>query len=220
MTDAMKKLIIYDLDGTLVDTRRDIANAANYMLAQMGAPPLNDTVIAGFVGRGLHRLVASCLKTEDPKKIEKGAKIYREYYKEHMLDYTRLYPGAKETLEYFKNKRQAVITNKPNPFSEEILKALRVKDYFVEIIAGDADFPKKPDPTAVLTILKNEKVKPEEALFIGDSVVDIETGRNARILTLVMTHGFDSEEVLKSAAPDVLVRNFKELLALARKEGW
>ncbi len=216
----MKRLIIYDLDGTLVDTREDIARAANHMLAALKAPPLDQLTIERFVGRGLHHLIKSCLKTEDAKQIEKGSKVYRDYYAKHMLDHTVLYPGAREALEYFKGRLQAVITNKPNPYSRQILEALGVAHYFVEIVAGDTDYPKKPDPTAVLSIMKREKVEADETLFVGDSLIDIETGRNAGIETVVISHGFEAEETLQSENSAGVVSGFHELLTFANQKGW
>ncbi len=216
----MKQLIIYDLDGTLVDTRADIAQAVNHMLAVLNAAPLDPPRIERFVGRGLHHLIKSCLRTDDSKQIEKGTNIYREYYAKHMLDHTVLYPGAKEVLEYFKGRFQAVITNKPNPYSRQILEALGVVSYFCEIVAGDTDYPKKPDPTAVLSIMKREKVQAAETLFVGDSLIDIETGRNAGIETVVISHGFESEEALQSANPAAVVSGFHELLSFAKQKGW
>ncbi len=216
----MKRLIIYDLDGTLVDTREDIACAANDMLKKLGGSPLTTAAVAAFVGKGLHALIRGCLKTEDPKKIEQGSKIYRAYYAEHMLDHSKLYPGAVEFLEYFKLRKQAVITNKPNPYSREILEALGIARYFIEIVAGDSDYPKKPDPAAVLSVMKREKVNPSSTLFVGDSAIDIETARNAGISAAVVTHGFSHRDELQSKRPDALVKDFFELLSQARKERW
>jgi len=216
----VKKLISYDLDGTPVDTREDIARAVNHIMRQMNARALERPVIERFVGRGLHYLIQHCLQAEDPKKVEKGAKIYRNYYAEHMLDHTRLYPGALEVLENFKHAKQAVITNKPDPFTRDILKALGVIHYFIEIVAGNSEYPRKPDPTSVLTIMKREKVAAEETLFVGDSAIDIETARNAGVFTAVITHGFTGEEELRCAAPDHMVQSFGELLALIRAKGW
>ncbi|HXV27332.1 MAG TPA: HAD-IA family hydrolase [bacterium] len=215
-----KRLIIYDLDGTLVDTREDIARSANHMREVFNLAPLDQAVIEGFVGRGLHFLVKSCLQTDDPKTLEKGSKIYRAFYAEHMLDHTLLYPGAKEVLDFFKDRLQAVITNKPNPYSRQILEALGVAGYFVEIVAGDTDYPKKPDPSAVLAIMEREKITSTETLFVGDSVIDIETGRNAGVETVVISHGFEGEDTLQSENPEAVVSSFSELLVLARQKEW
>ena len=216
----MKRLIIYDLDGTLVDTREDIACAANHMRAQMGKPPLRVEEVSRFVGRGVYALIQGCLETDDAKAIEKGTKIYRDHYGRHMLDSSRLYPGAREVLDYFKTRAQAVITNKPNPFSFELLKALGVADYFFEIIPGNSEHPKKPDPGAIFHLMKTQKVTLPETLFIGDSLVDIETGRNAGVETAALTHGFGTPDELQSAAPDRLFKDFRELLEEAKKRGW
>ena len=216
----MKKFIIYDLDGTLVDTREDIARAVNHMLKAMGQPPMEQKTIEKYVGRGLHYLIQHCLQIKDAKQVEKGAKVYRKHYGEHMLDHTDLYPETLKVLDHFKPVKQAVITNKPNPFTCDILKALKVIDYFAEVVAGDSEYPKKPDPTSVQTLMKREGILPQEALFIGDSPIDIETARNAGIETVVITHGFTGEDELKCAAPDHMVQSFSELLALIRAKGW
>lgn len=216
----MKKLIAYDLDGTLVDTREDIILAANHMMAAMGRGPLAGETVKSYVGRGLHDLIKSCLKTADEKDVEKGAKIYRRYYGEHMMDHTCLYPGAKETLEYFKSRRQMVITNKPSPFSEDMLEKLGVAEYLSVILTGSSDHPPKPDPTGLLRVLHKENVAPADALLVGDSEVDLETGRRAGIETVLITHGFVSRDALEFHNPRWLVATFEEFLALARAQSW
>lgn len=216
----MKRLILYDLDGTLVDTKEDIASAANHMLDEMGAPPLSREEICRFVGGGLLELVSRCLKTNDPDRVKEGVAIYRVFYSQHLLDRTRLYPGAREVLEHFQNSAQVVLTNKPNPYSREILTALGVAGFFKEIIAGNSGYAKKPDPEAVLHILKKETLSPEEALFVGDSPIDVETGRSAGVFTIAVAHGFFRREELRGTMPDALVRDFKELLKLIGRNGW
>jgi phosphoglycolate phosphatase len=216
----MKELILYDLDGTLVDTRRDITLSVNHMLAELGKPALAQAEIEGYVGRGLHNLIKKSLKTDDLKLIEKGSKIYRDYYGKHMLDHTALYPHARETLDYFKSRKQAVVTNKPNPFSQDILTALGVAAYFMEIVAGNSGYPIKPDPVAILSMMKKENIPAGAALFVGDSLIDIETARRAGIEIAVITHGFMAADGLKSAAPEFIVADFPEFLDTARKKGW
>jgi phosphoglycolate phosphatase len=142
----MRRLILYDLDGTLVDTLEDITSAANHMLAELRMPPRPAVEIRGDIGRGLHQLVAACLQTDDRRRIEQGTKIYRAYYTQHLTDRSRLYPGVREVLDYFKARQQAVISNKPNPYSRDLLTALGVADYFFEIIGGETPYPKKPNP--------------------------------------------------------------------------
>ena len=216
----MKRLIIYDLDGTLVDTKEDIAQAANYMLGQMQLPSMAAQDICRYVGRGLNNLVKGCLRTDDPQRIEQGMKLYRAYYAVHLLDHSRLYPGVQDVLGHFKQRIQVVITNKPNPYSRDILIGLGVAEYFFDIVAGDSVYPKKPDPAAVLSMIDKAQAAPEETLMIGDSSIDVETGRNAGVLTVGIAQGFADDTELQAASPDALVRNFQDLLALARQRGW
>ncbi len=216
----MKRLIIYDLDGTLVDTRQDIADAANFMLGQMGRETLFQDVICRYVGRGLHELIKGCLGVEDPKEIERGAALYRSFYSTHLLDNSRLYPGALETIQRFQSRAQAVITNKPDPYSSHILRGLGVADYFMAIIAGDSGYPKKPDPAAVVAVMERAGVSAGQALLVGDSPIDVETGRRANVLTVGIAQGFAEDEALMAATPDVLVRNFQEFLERAKRERW
>ena len=203
-----------------MDTRRDIAEAANQMRSQMKMAPLPQEQIIRNVGNGVHELIAGCLQTEDPQRIEAGVKIYRAYYAQHMLDHSRLYPGALDLLNRFRDRKQAVITNKPNPYSREILAGLGVAGYFREIIAGNSEYPKKPDPSALVSLMEKNNVSAEQTLFIGDSAVDVETGRSAKVLTVVIRHGFSDEAEIRDAAPDQVVDNFKQLIKLAQSSGW
>lgn len=216
----MKKLLIYDLDGTLVDTREDIVRSVLYMQEEMNVPPMSHEEIQAHVGRGLYPLMSGTLRTNDKKLLEKGGKIYRNYYSRHMLDHSVLYPEARNFLEKYKDRKQAVVTNKPNPFSEEILIHLGVADYFVKIVAGDDEHPKKPDPSAVLSLLEKERIPKENALFIGDSLIDLETARNSGIDIAIISHGFGREDELKSAAPNLLVKDFTHLREEMEKRNW
>ena len=212
------KLIIYDLDGTLVDTLQDITQAANHMLAQLGLPPKSAEEIRRYIGSGLHELVGRCLQTNDHRDIERGAKLYRAFYTQHLLDFSCLYPDAQAVLDYFRAHRQAVITNKPNPYSRQILEALGVASYFFRLIAGDEEFPKKPDPSAVQALMRAAGATSSETVFIGDSLIDIETGRQAGVVTVGIEHGFAENGELSSA--DLLVKNFSSLLEAAKKDRW
>ena len=216
----MKRLIIYDLDGTLVDTRQDIAEAANYMLGQMGCPTLSQEVICRYVGRGLHELVKGCLQTEHTRDIERGTALYRAFYDTHLLDHSRLYPGALEMLQAFTGRAQAVITNKPDPYSRTILTGLGVDGYFMEIVAGNASYPKKPDPSSSRALMGQVNAAASETVLVGDSPIDVQTGRNAGVMTVGIAQGFAEDEALAAAGPDVLVKTFGELLAHAKREQW
>lgn len=211
---------MYDLDGTLVDTREDIARAANHMQAAMGLAPLPREEIWAHVGLGVSQLVQNCLGTDDPQTIEEGIRIYRAHYAEHLLDHTVLYPAAQEVLEHFRDKRQAVVTNKPNPYSREILAGLGVSDYFFEIVAGDSGFAKKPDPQAILGLMRRANAPAGETLLVGDSPIDVETGRRAGVKTASVAHGFSAAEDLERACADWMVKDLGEFLELARRQRW
>jgi phosphoglycolate phosphatase len=216
----MKRLIIYDLDGTLVDTLQDLAAAVNHMLRICQAPPLTLREVRGCVGRGVRELVRRSLQTDEPKRLDDGVKVFLAYYERHLLDQTRLYPGAREVLEHFKDRRQAVLTNKPNPFSRDILEALGVAPYLFELVAGDTEFPKKPDPSAVLALMRVAEASAEETLMVGDSPIDVETGRAAGVFTVCALHGLSDEAELAAANPDLLVKDFGDLLSAATQHEW
>lgn len=216
----MKRFIIYDLDGTLVDTLEDIARAANHMLWTLQKPPLDPDTVRRSVGRGLRDLVQGCLQTDDPKLIEAATRVWWDYYGQHLADHSRLYPGARDVLEHFKTRQQAVLTNKPNPFSRQLLEVLGVAGYFREIIGSDEPHPKKPDPAAVQAMMERAGVTADDTLLVGDSPVDIETGRNADVLTVVLSHGLADEAELHAAHPDLLVADFSELMQAAKQRRW
>ena len=216
----MKKLILYDLDGTLADTRRDIINGVRHALQTLNGPQLTDDEIKDCVGTGLHALIKQVFRTDDEKLADQGSKLYREHYKKHMLDHTLLYPGAREFLEYFKDRKQAVITNKPDPFSSQILEALGAAHYFLAILAGDNGLPFKPDPAAIRHLMEKVHATAGETIFVGDSPIDIQAARNAWVEVVTLSHGFASEATLREAKPDYLVQNFAELLRLAKEKRW
>ena len=220
MSETAKRLIVYDLDGTLADTGTDIAQSANHMLKTMERASLEPKAVIPKIGRGLRQLVADCLGTEDDELIERGMKLYREHHAKHLLDHTQLYPSAEALLQHFTGRKQAIITNKPNPFTLQILAGLGVADHFSDVIAGNSDFPKKPDPSGLKSLLTKYRIKPAEAVFVGDSRIDVETARAAGVLAVVVLHGFGERGQLAASGPEQIVRNLEELLDLVRREEW
>lgn len=219
MSAPPKHLIVYDLDGTLVDTAEDITEAINAMLTELSVSALSRDEIRSYVGRGLHDLVGRCLNTEDPALLERGLRSFVAYYGAHMTDHSRLYPGAREALEHFKSRLQVIFTNKPNPYAKDLMDKLGVGGYFTDILAGGTP-RKKPDPSALLDVMRRLRVSPEEALIVGDSLIDVQTGRNAGILTVILGQGFEDREALAAAKPDVMVDHMQAFLALAKERGW
>ncbi len=217
---SRKRLIIYDLDGTLVDTAQDIADATNHMLKILTGNALPAEEIRAFVGKGLHDLVRRALNTADEALVEQGTRLFGEYYSQHLLTHSRLYLFAKETLQHFRDRIQAVITNKPDPFVRPLLRGLEVEEYFAHVIATGGGYPKKPDPTAIRELMVRERFDASQTLMVGDSLIDIETGRNAGVLTVILAHGFQDREALTAALPDALVADLPEFLALAKQQKW
>ena len=215
----MIKLIVYDLDGTLIDSRRDIANAVNGTLEELGLKSLPAEEIARFVGSGVTHLMGQVLKIVGagrpqgvaPTILKRSIKLFRRRHAEHLLDETRLYPSVIKVLEFFKARKQAVITNKPEDFSVTILRGLGVASYFFRIVGGDRGFPKKPDPGSLQELLHSVGSAPEETVLVGDSAIDIETGKNAGVKTVAVTYGFGKQDEIKKSQPDFLLADLEEL---------
>ena len=215
----MIQLIIYDLDGTLIDSRRDIVNAVNWTLNELGLKELRPERISSFVGNGVTNLMRETLQEATPVPagyLNRAIKIFRKRYGGHLLDTTRLYPAVRKVLEFFKERKQAVMTNKPEGFSRVIVQGLGIDSYFFRIVGGDQGFPKKPDPAAVRDILNSIRVSPEETILVGDSATDIETGRNAGVVTAAVTYGFGKREEIESARPDFILEDLEELTQCPR----
>ena len=176
----MTELIAFDLDGTLIDSMRDIAAAVNRMRASFGLPPMPVEEIAPLTGNGAVALVARALKGSDAP-VEEGVKLQRAFYTENPVVTTVLYPGVREGLEVMKSRgiRLAVVTNKQTPIARRILGALEADHYFDEIWGGDSGFPLKPDPAALLAFQKQCGAAKEKCWMLGDHYTDLGAGRGA-----------------------------------------
>jgi len=210
------KLLIFDLDGTLIDSRLDLVHSVNAMLRHFRRPELPDDVIASYVGDGAPVLVRRALG--DPKDqgyIKEGLEFFLAYYRVHKLDHTHLYPGVKEMLNVVRNsngvrRHMAVLSNKPVVPSRAIVEALGLAEFFSHVYGGNSFPTKKPDPHGVQTILREANARPGEGVMIGDSAVDVITGRNAGLWTCGVTYGF-APHTLCEAPPDVTVDSPEEL---------
>lgn len=213
----MIKLLIYDLDGTLIDSCQDMADAINWTLAQLGLKPLPAKRIGSFVGMGVQHLVTESLKEAPGPKIslppvEKVIQMYRDRYADHLVAKTRLYPSVKRVLTQLKTRKQAVVTNKPEDSSCEILKRLGIDSYFFRVIGGDGPFAKKPSPAAILHLMRAARARPDETFFVGDSAIDIKTARNAGVRVAAVTYGFASRHEIAAAKPDFILSHFRDLI--------
>lgn len=213
------KLLVFDLDGTLIDSRQDLVNSVNAALRFLDRPELPSEVIASLVGDGAPVLVRRALGDPvDESLIARGLEYFILYYREHKLDTTKLYDGIPEALRSLQgsngiSRRMAVLSNKPVRPAQGIVEALGLSPFFSIVYGGNSFDTKKPDPLGIQTILAETGTKPEETLMIGDSAVDILTGRNAGTWTCGVTYGF-APHTLCEAPPDAIVESPQELAQL------
>jgi phosphoglycolate phosphatase len=212
------RLIVFDLDGTLIDSARDLCNSVNAALEHMGRPHLDDHIIAGFVGNGAAMLVRRSLAVEngvDPNDVhdEELATAYNfflAHYREHKLDFTYAYPGVLDALAALRlapdgrERNLAVLTNKPVRPARAICEGLAMGQFFFRIYGGDSFALKKPDPLGLRTLMQEAAVTPAETLMIGDSKVDVQTARNAGVRVLGCQFGFGPQNLMETP-PDIVV---------------
>ena len=216
------RLLVFDLDGTLIDSRLDLIHSVNAMLLHIGRPELDGDMIASYVGDGAPALVRRALgDTDDEALLRAALEYFLGYYRLHKLDHTTVYAGIPEVLARLANssngvqRQMVVLSNKPANSSRAIVRALGVGDFFVRVYGGNTFTTKKPDPLGVQTILRETGVAAAEALIIGDSSIDVLTGRNAGLWTCGVTYGF-APHTLEEVPPDVLIESPRELGELLR----
>lgn len=214
----MIKLLIFDLDGTLADTSKDITDAVNYAVKPFGVESLSVSEIKAMVGSGITKLIESLIPPRslrgDNKEAakEEAVKRFLEYYSTHLLDYTKPYPQVKETLSKIEAYKKAVISNKREVLSKKVLKGLGLLKFFDIVLGSDSVSERKPSPVPIFELLKRFGVSKDEAVIIGDSNYDIEAGKAAGIKTIAVTYGYRDREVLKEA--DFIIENFGEILRI------
>lgn len=213
-TLAAIELLIFDLDGTLVDSKTDLALSVNAVRELMGLGPLPHELIASYVGQGVTNLIRRALGDQaTDESVEKALALFLEYYRHHMLDNTVMYPGVPETLEKLRRRKLTVLTNKPVNFSREMLKRLGVADRFAFIYGGNSFEQRKPDPVGVNRLIGDTGVAARQTMIVGDSDTDVLTGRNAGVWTCAVTYGYGAAS-LDECQPDLLLDDFRELPVL------
>jgi phosphoglycolate phosphatase len=207
------RALIFDLDGTLIDSKLDLALAVNATLENMGRQPLEHKTIYSYVGHGAPMLVRRALGSGAPdREVERGLDYFLSYYRAHMLDNTITYPGVREGLEQLKGHPMAVLTNKPVRFSQAILDGLGIADRFQYVYGGNSFRTKKPDPEGVNVLLRDFALTPRQAMMVGDSEVDVRTARNAGTWACGVSYGLGTEG-LSTDPPDILLDSLTELAA-------
>jgi phosphoglycolate phosphatase len=207
------RLLVFDLDGTLIDSGADLCASVNAMLQHFDRPPLPDTVISTYIGDGAARLVSRSLgEPTDADFLDSALAYFLDYYREHKLDQTYVYPGVFASLDILRfepggaARSMAVLTNKPIGASQAICDALGLSPYFFRIYGGNSFATKKPDPEGLLALLKEAGVSAQETLMIGDSDVDILTARNAGVWSMGCSYGL-APHTLVTVRPDCVVES-------------
>jgi phosphoglycolate phosphatase len=208
-------LLIFDLDGTLIDSSVDLANAVNATRARLGLPPMEHAMVYSYVGNGAPVLIRKALGPEYPDQVVASALDYfMQHYRAHMLDNTAPYPGVREALDQFREAGipMAVLTNKPVGVSQAIVDGLGLHQHFRSVYGGNSFEQKKPHPVGIETLMAENGASREGTLMVGDSAVDVQTARNAKVAACGVTWGFQPE-TFAAHPPDFLVGTAAELAA-------
>jgi phosphoglycolate phosphatase len=211
--------LLFDLDGTLVDSRADLTDSINLMLAELGHERLPDARVIGFVGEGARLLVERALRSTreiEPQRqeVDSALKIFERHYREHLLDRTTIYPEVVETLESLARIPKAIVTNKPYRFTVALLDGIGLRRHFATVLGGDSLPERKPSPQMLLEATRRCSAEPSRSLMIGDSRVDVAAGKAAGMETCGYTSGFRGREELVEAGADYLIERFSELKGL------
>jgi phosphoglycolate phosphatase len=218
------KGVIFDLDGTLLDTLDDITIAGNSVLAKLGIEGISKDLYRSFVGEGtaeLFRKILGYRNSLDEDKVKLCVKLMREEYPKVYLNNTKPYDGIVELLDYLQNKgiKMAVLSNKNHEFTQRLVSQLLGKWNFIEVLGVKNDEDRKPNPKLAIEISRKMSLEPEEICFIGDSPTDIETAKNAGMLSIGVTWGFRSLEEIQKSLPDYIFNSPREIIEFFEKEG-
>jgi len=206
-------LLIFDLDGTLVDTLDDIAASVNHTLERLGHDPIHRDTVRHYVGDGIETLMSRCLRGQ-VARLDEAVAIYKEHHARNLVRHSKLYPGVRETLEHFKPLPMAVVSNKAMAFVGPLLDRLAIGRYFTMVLGADLNVPLKPAPDALLRIMAYSNAAKELTVIVGDGTTDILAGRAAGIITCAATYGFRTEKELRLVRPDHVIHEFPDLKKL------
>lgn len=209
----MKKVsaLIFDLDGTLIDSSADITRCLNVVLKSYGFGERKEEEVQGFIGDGIRILLEKACGSQDAELLSKMEKSLKSYYSEHCIETTHLYPGVAETLKHFREKKMALISNKPYEMVIKTLEHFSVRDYLKVVLGAESTANRKPHPEPILKAVEILKAKPLETLVVGDGTTDILAGKSAGTWTCAVTYGYRSAEELQAAGPDFVISRIEEL---------
>ncbi|OGW74755.1 MAG: hypothetical protein A2Z72_07815 [Omnitrophica bacterium RBG_13_46_9] len=208
------ELLLFDLDGTLVDSRKDITNAVNATLKKLDFKEKSMQEITSYVGTGVEDLMRKSLGTSDPAILKKALAILEECYRHYLADQSVLYPGVRDVLEYFKAKKKAIVTNRNYEFVGPTLRALKIYDYFEDVIGGDDACCMKPSSCPLDKTIMRFNVAKEKTIIIGDMDIDILAGKKAGIVTCAVTYGLGKKEDIIKAEPEYIIDTIIQLKSI------
>jgi phosphoglycolate phosphatase len=210
-------LLIFDLDGTLVDTLDDIKASVNHTLVRLGRNPVSRDTVRQFVGDGIEALMARSLGGSTDR-LPEAVSLYKEHHRRNLVVRSTVYPAVREALEHFRALPLAIISNKTTEFVVPLIERLGIAPYFKMVIGADCGLPLKPAPDAVQHIMAEFRAPKERTAIVGDGTTDVRAGKAAGIITCSVTYGFRSEEELRKAGPDYVLHSPAELKALFTPE--
>lgn len=208
------KLLIFDLDGTLIDSKLDLVHSVNAARMFMDLPPISAELVSSYVGSGAPILMRHALGPDASEAdVQRALRYFLDYYREHMLDNTYLYPGVRDALNrlYESGIRMAVLTNKPVRFSQAIVDGLSLGSHFFRVYGGNSFEQKKPDPVGIETLLGETGIARQSTIMVGDSGVDVRTARNAQVVACGVTYGFQPESFAQDP-PDLIIDDMNQLV--------
>lgn len=206
-------LLIFDLDGTLIESKWDIAASVNLTLAELGLPQRPLEEIFGFVGDGVKKLLRQAVGEDNPDRFDEALRVFRGHYLAHCLDRTRFYPGIERALRHFGRTNKAVATNKSIEFTNVILQGLGAQ-YFQFVVGGDNGFGLKPEPGMLLHIMERLQASADRTVLVGDSTNDINGGHNAGIRVCAVGYGMGNRERMTACRPDWFIERPEELMEI------
>lgn len=208
--------IFFDVDGTLVDARKDIVNAVNHVLGAFGLEEKPFGLIVSYVGTGVKDLIRKSLGEDRAGSVEEGVRIFSGYYVRHPADEAELYPHVKETLEYFRAKRKLILTNRYAVFADATLKGLGIRHYFEDVIGGDDEGCLKPSVCVLDKVFPRLNIDKEKSMIVGDMAIDVMMGKNAGLKTCWVSYGLGGPEEARALGPDYIIDDMAELKSIIR----
>ncbi|MCL2145491.1 MAG: HAD family hydrolase [Endomicrobia bacterium] len=211
--------LIFDLDGTIIDSQKDITTAVNAVRKDFGFEPLTIDKVRSYLGSGVKVLVDKVVPEKSGEILADALEKFKRHYADCLTDTTIAYAGIEKTLQSLQNKKKAILSNKTEFFSREIVRRLSLDKYFTEIWGGDTAGVKKPDPKPILDLIKITKSSPEKTIMIGDGENDIKAAKAAGVASMAVLYGYSDLNYIKRYNPDHIVSKPEEIVEIITNYG-